>query len=229
MLPCYTDRVVEFKKTNRHGRRQSRLHVPQRGGFARPVLWSQPSDKTDTIHATKPSSSKALLRQKLAFMPHWTRLSFTKRTIVTTMAIAGCLVVGLLIHNSISAATKPNYQTVLPGGKPVGSLGGWKRVSPPGNDPVFAYADTIDTVPVSVSQQPLPQSFRSDTSSQVAELARRFNATDKIDAGNTVVYVGTSAKGPQSAILTKDNLLILIKSETKVNNASWARYAESLK
>lgn len=118
---------------------------------------------------------------------------------------------------------------MLPKGKSIKELGGWKRVSPPKNDPVFAYLDTIDGVPVSVSQQPLPRSFESDTNNQVAELAKKFNATDTINAGGATAYVGTSSKGPQSVIFTSGDLLILIKSEKKISDASWAKYAESLK
>lgn len=120
------------------------------------------------------------------------------------------------------------YQTLLPSGKSISELGGWKRVSPQGKDPVYAYTDSIDGVTISVSQQPLPQSFLSNTESELAELAKKFNATTEIDAGSTKVYVGISAKGPQSAILTKNSLLIMIKSQKKIDDKSWAKYVESL-
>jgi len=122
----------------------------------------------------------------------------------------------------------PSYTTMLPKGKSVESLGGWKRVSPPGKDPVFAFSDSIDSVPISVSEQPLPQSFKNDTSGQVAELAQKFSATDKLDAGSMTVYIGTSSKGPQSVIFAKNNLLVLIKSEKKIEDASWTTYVQSL-
>jgi hypothetical protein len=117
---------------------------------------------------------------------------------------------------------------VLPKGKDISELGGWKRVSPPNTDPVFAYNDAIDGVPISVTQQPLPQSFKNDAVNQTAEVAKKFNATNKIDAGTIDVYVGTSAKGPQSVIFTKGKLLVLIKSEKKVKDTSWAAYAQAL-
>ncbi|MDB5177100.1 MAG: hypothetical protein JWN75_768 [Candidatus Saccharibacteria bacterium] len=125
--------------------------------------------------------------------------------------------------------TTPDYGTFLPTGKDIGALGGWKRVSPPNGNPVFAYADKIDGTPISVSQQPLPDSFHPDVDEQVAELAKGFSATDKIDADGTKVYVGTSSKGPQSAILVKKDTLILIKSQAKISDSSWASYAKSLK
>lgn len=125
-------------------------------------------------------------------------------------------------------ASDPSFQTILPSGQSITSLGGWRRVTPPGEDPVFAYVDTIDTVAISVSEQPLPDTFKRDTQAAVADLAKQYNATTKLKAGDTTIYVGTSAKGPQSTILTKHNLLILIKSKSQVDNGSWTDYINSL-
>lgn len=141
------------------------------------------------------------------------------------------LVVVIAIISQILAqrdASDPSFQTVLPSGQSITSLGGWHRVTPPGQDPVFAYSDTIDSVPVSVSEQPLPDAFKRDVPSAVADLAKQYNATVKLKADDTVVYVGTSAKGPQSTILTKHNLLILIKSKSQIDNSSWTDYVSSL-
>ena len=122
----------------------------------------------------------------------------------------------------------PDYSTVLPTDKNISSLGGWKRVSPSTADAVYAYADKIDNVPISVSEQPLPDNFKTDTANQVEQLAENFNATQKITVGDTIIYLGSSTDGPQSVILNKSNLLILIKSESKIENASWASYVSSL-
>jgi len=137
------------------------------------------------------------------------------------------IIAGLVIHH-YTLGNNPEYQTVLPGGKSADELGGWKRVSPPEKDPVFAYADEVSGIPISVSQQPLPNSFKTDTASHVADLAKAYNATTKITAGDTTVYIGTSAKGPQSVILTKKNLLILIKSQKTIDNVAWEEYVKSL-
>ncbi len=161
------------------------------------------------------------------------------RTLIT-VGIVIALVAGYMIIVSLTSkpgqasgsnktVKAPEYATVAPAGKSIQDLGGWKRVSPPENDPVFAYEDSVDTVGISVSQQPLPKSFTGKVDSQVAELAKKFNATDKVDADGTAVYIGTSAKGPQSVILTKSNLLILIKSQKQISDASWIAYVKSLK
>lgn len=122
----------------------------------------------------------------------------------------------------------PTFSTVLPAGKDAKSLGGWARVSPPGRDPVYAYVDKIGTTRITVSQQPLPANFKKDPADSVGELATNFSATDKLNANGTIVYIGTSAKGPQSVILTKDNLLILIKSDDTIPDQGWTDYINSL-
>lgn len=156
-----------------------------------------------------------------------------KKTVIIGLVVAVCLVAGLLIFRSMNndsnaTSKKPTYQTVLPQGKTIQELGGWKRVSPPEDQPVFAFTDAIDGVPISVTEQPLPQQFKNDIDSQVADLARKFNATHKIDASGTPVYIGTSVKGPQSVIFATKKLLILIKSEKKISDTSWVNYAISL-
>ena len=122
----------------------------------------------------------------------------------------------------------PSYDTVLPEGKTPATLGGWKRVSPPENSPVYAYNDTIDDVTISVSQQPLPAQFKRNTDTHITTLAKSYNATKKLTAEATTFYLGTSAKGPQSVILTKNDLLILMKSEKTIADASWSAYVKSL-
>lgn len=158
------------------------------------------------------------------------KILFNKFTILALIALI-CIGVALLVWHIVvrpAQAKEPTYETVLPKDKSVRELGGWKRVSPPEKEPVFAYADTIDGIPITVSQQPLPQNFTANTDSQVAELAQKFNATNKLEAEGMTIYVGTSSKGPQSVIFTKNKLLILIKSDKKVSDTSWIAYAKSL-
>lgn len=122
----------------------------------------------------------------------------------------------------------PQYNTVLPAGKTIEQLGGWGRVSPINKEPVFAYVDSINGVQINVSQQPLPVDFKTDMADQLGKLAEQFSANQKITAGDTVVYVGTSLEGAQSAIFSKEGLLILIKSATKLTTQQWADYVISL-
>jgi hypothetical protein len=211
---------VEFKKPNKYRGGRTQLAVPER---STPVHASHPPIPKRTPPANK--RTQRLLANKKAV---------TVGAII--LAVICIITLNTFVHqhqtikNSaahISSET-PSYPTVLPSGKTADDLGGWKRISPPQTDPVFAYTDKIGDVAISVSQQPLPKSFQGNADDQVADLAKKFNATNKIDIDGAALYVGTSAQGPQSAILTKKSLLILIKSQKKVDDKAWANYAKSL-
>jgi hypothetical protein len=122
----------------------------------------------------------------------------------------------------------PTFTTLLPNGSNIKSLGGWKKISPPETDPVYAFTDEINGISVTVSEQSLPASFKNDADGQLLDLSEKFNATNKLDVTNAKAYIGTSAKGPQSVILTKNNLLILIKSQQTIQDNNWIRYINSL-
>ena len=122
----------------------------------------------------------------------------------------------------------PDFTTVLPKGKNIDELGGWARVSPPDKDPAFAYVDVVDGTQLNVSQQQLPERFKQDKDGELAKLAEQFSANEKITVGETVVYIGTSSKGPQSVITSIDGLLILIKSAGPLTNEQWSKYIASL-
>lgn len=123
----------------------------------------------------------------------------------------------------------PQYETILPEGETIEDLGGWKRVTPADKEPVFAFADTISGVPVLVSQQPLPENFKKNVEGEVSKLAAQFGANDKVSADDQTIYIGTSIKGPQSAIMARRGLLVLIRSESKVENQAWTDYATALR
>lgn len=122
----------------------------------------------------------------------------------------------------------PDYKTILPTGKTINQLGGWTRVSPPDKNPVFAYGDTLAGSPINVSQQPLPDDFKTDTDTQIALQAQWLHAGEKLAVGPMTVYIANSPKGPQSLIFTKSGLLIMIRSSVKLSNDQWIRYVNSL-
>lgn len=184
------------------------------------------------------SDQKNVLR-KLPSLFHSHRLTKKSLLLGSALLIASCLTVSLLIARNatnINQATESDktplenleYQTIVPEGKAIGELGGWKRVSPPESDPVYAFNDVIGDVPISVSQQPIPGPFIGDLDNRVTKLAKEYNATTLIYADETKVYIGTSSKGPQSTIFTKNNLLILIKSQKKIEDQAWIDYIKAL-
>ena len=162
-------------------------------------------------------------------------MKWTRPTNTTLLVSLGALVltigcVAMVIHSRADNSSKesPSFATVLPQGASIESLGGWRKASPPGSDPAFAYTDTVDSVAVSVSQQKLPRDFSQNPAAHVAELAKSYNATTQFIVDDTPIYIGTSAKGPQSVIFTKRGLLILIKSQQKISDVAWKRYITSL-
>lgn len=221
---------MEFKKTNKASKeRFARLGVPQRLSDHTPEVPShtQPSaPNADTVE--KPAPKKTLIAR--------VRSRFFANKLMAVVSIVAIVILGSVIHYYTSKGSSdptgsvnvPQYQTVIPDGTSIAQLGGWKRISPPENDPVFAYADKIGGVAIAVSQQPLPASFKGSVASSVAELAKGYNATVKVEAKDTTAYIGTSAKGPQSVIFTKKDLLILIKSQQKISNDDWSKYITSL-
>lgn len=122
----------------------------------------------------------------------------------------------------------PEYDTVLPKGKTIKDYGGWTRVSPPNRDPVFAYADKIGAIPINVSQQPLPKDFADQPDQQVQQFAAGYAANKKLNVNGATAYIGTSAKGPQSVIIVKGELLILIKASAAIPDTEWQKYIQSL-
>lgn len=153
----------------------------------------------------------------------------TLRHIIIGLALCLALGGGIALYTlTRTPAVAPTYPTLLPSQKSIHDLGGWQRISPPNKEPVFAYADTVEGVRLNVSQQRLPDTFKGDIAGNMAELAKNFQATTRLDVGGTVVYIGTSAKGPQSALFTKNNLLIFIKSEKTISDAAWSTYISSL-
>jgi hypothetical protein len=181
--------------------------------------------------------AKSLIAKIRGF--HWTRRRIVIVTALLIMSggIASWYFIPSLYTSkksgsgtAVSTGTiqKPDYSTALPKDKSIESLGGWRRVSPSDRSPVFAYADKIGDVAISVSQQPIPESFKPNVDDSVAELAKNYAATEKISVGSLTLYVGTSAEGPQSAILAKDDLLILMKSTKKIDSRAWADYVQSL-
>jgi hypothetical protein len=149
------------------------------------------------------------------------------------MIVAGFAFLGVgiyQVHSSKSDETSnaPNFDPLLPKGKTIESFGGWEKLTSPTGDTFHIYVDTINGVTVNVSQQLLPGKFKSDINNKMLDVARAENANVKLNVDDIKVYIGTSAKGPQSVIFTKNGLLISIKSWATIPDAEWIAYIKSL-
>jgi hypothetical protein len=124
----------------------------------------------------------------------------------------------------------PRFKIITPDGKSIEALNGWTATTPDKATTFFRYTDAIDGVKVRVMEQELPDSFQGNPDEKIKEMAQGFNANRSIETSQkTTFYVGTSAKGPQSLILTKNGILILIVSDTALNDSQWSKYIDSLK
>lgn len=155
-------------------------------------------------------------------------------SIILLILAIGAAIAIFLINGSRAAPLssdnpRPSFSLVLPSNKSADSLGGVSLVSPEGASPVYAYADTINTVGITVSQQELPAAFKADVDKNIEQLAKQDNANRTIKAGETTVFVGKSVKGPQSLYFAKNDLLILVKSQNEISDADWIQYITSLK
>jgi hypothetical protein len=134
-------------------------------------------------------------------------------------------------HSSRSnnASVQPSFKALLPSKTSIDELGGWKKLTPPSGDTAYVYIDTIDSTLINVTQQQLPESFKNNPEVSLAQMAKAYSATTSLKADGTAVYLGTSADGPQSVLFVKNDLLVLIKSEKKIQDSSWISYITSLR
>lgn len=154
-------------------------------------------------------------------------------TIAVVMLVIGFSGVGLGIYQAHSSqadvgSNKPNFTPLLPAGNTIEQLGGWQKLTTPNNDVFYVYVDDIAGVSVNVSQQQLPGKFKGDLTNKMTEMARAYNATVKLDVNGTTVYVGTSAKGPQSVLFAKNEALVLMKSWATIDQADWIAYIKKM-
>jgi len=236
---------------NQTNRRRNQVHVPQRAGVSfrgtattsqtKPAIPLLDEEKVDIKSplfvqhvrrvgkkiAGSPKKSTVVLLLLLVVGYAGTQLP-QKKSVVTDIKGASSTAP---TEAALERNAKPKFATVVPSGKSIDELGGWTRISPEGRTPVYAYADKLNNVPIRVSQQELPANLSSNdekATEGVQKLAESFKANQKLTVGTTTVFIGTSAKGPQSVIFAKDELLILITSDQKIDNDHWSTYINSL-
>jgi hypothetical protein len=132
------------------------------------------------------------------------------------------------VAGQVQYRVKPSFSVMSPSGDGVDNLGGYALISPAGEPNVYAYIDEIDNVPIKVSQQELPSEIYNNDA-RVRELASGFNATEQIRVDDRSAYVGKSIDGPQAVIFVRENILVLIASDSEIPNKSWVDYLGNLR
>lgn len=154
-------------------------------------------------------------------------------SIAIAMITLGFAGLGLGVYQATSSQAevssgKPNFTALLPKGKTIEQLGGWQKLTAPNGDAFYVYVDNASGVSINVSQQKLPGKFKNNLTNEMLDMVRAYNADVKLDVDGTTVFVGTSAKGPQSVLFAKNDVLVLIKSWATIDNSDWVAYIKTL-
>lgn len=125
---------------------------------------------------------------------------------------------------------KPSFTILYPGGNTSEIIGDLVRSSPSGSAPAYRFYDKIGDVVISVTQQEIPESFKSNIEEQLEKLARDFQANNVIVIDGSKIYHGRKeSSNEQSLILTKANRLIFIIAEKALSDDSWVGYITNLR
>lgn len=124
-------------------------------------------------------------------------------------------------------AVKPEFNSLVPEGKDSDFEA--SKVRYDSEKKVASFEDTIIGVGITLSQQQLPENFKSDPEAEVQKIAENFGAREVIYAGEVKAFSGVSAKGPQTVIFSKHDLLIFIKSNEKLDKDGLIQYIIDLK
>ncbi len=130
---------------------------------------------------------------------------------------------GVLAEQSIKIAFKP----LLPNGKSEETTASKTALDGQGR-PIYTFTDKIGNTDLTITEQPLPESLKGETDSKMEKMAKDLYLTDVINASNPKAYLGTSVKGPQTVIFTKNDLLVFIQSQSKIDKDQWSDYVTRL-
>lgn len=156
---------------------------------------------------------------------------FSIALIMITLGLTGVGFGIYQVHSSQAeiGSNQPNFTPLLPKGESINTLDGWQKLTSPDGDVFYAFVDTISGVTVNVSQQQLPGKFKNNLDNSMVAMARAENLNTRLEAANGVkIYLGVSAKGPQSVMFTKNDVLVSMKSWATISDADWITYINSL-
>jgi hypothetical protein len=215
---------------------EASTHTPRHHQPAKPAADQNEGVKKLQVQITVPKIKLPKLPAKLSAKVANKRVRIAASASLLVLVVAGVSVQSLLSRQSKDDGSKgvlstqdqkPDFTTLLPEGKESNTVSG--DVAYDALRKVTSYTDTIMGQNVTVSQQPLPEDFKDNPDEKVKKLAEGFSATDLISTSSPKAYLGTSIKGPQTVIFTKNGLLIFILSTGKIDKHDWAEYITKLK
>jgi hypothetical protein len=94
---------------------------------------------------------------------------------------------------------------------------------------LHTYRDSLEGTEIEVTQQELPESFKTSPSTELEKMAKSFQATDVIQIDQSTIFHGLDEKTRVQSLFTiKANVLISIRSAIKLSDDIWAAYFLSL-
>lgn len=175
--------------------------------------------------------SRVLIPFRSAF-----RKQHLKKTLALT-AVVAVLLISWLIFNRPNKVTPtqlngeqvqtPTFATLEPDDDITKTKSGAIAFDASRN--VASYTDSIADIGITLSQQPMPEDFKSDTAGKLLAFAANINANEKIEARGTEIYIGTSVKGPQTVVFIKDDKLFFIGADSKLPYDQLQSYIEALR
>lgn len=100
------------------------------------------------------------------------------------------------------------------------------------SDKNFAkFDDKIGSSTISVTEQPLPNNFKSNPANSLEGLAKQMNAAESIETttAGTIYIQQASQGGAQTAIFVRGSILGFIRTQNEVGASKIAMYIDSLK
>lgn len=202
---------------------------------------AQPASTNVSINISLPK----LHRPKLPPLP---KLPYKKIAIITGIVVA-VAIIGLVArhfidqsltrhresqaaHQAAAATTptlsKPNFIPVVPQSEAsLASVG--PKSAYDGTRNTYSYSDTFQGTSLTVSQQPVPASFKSATAA-ITTVAKSLGAATPVLANNGTGYLATDTKsGSQTVVFALNDVLIFVQSPFKHSAADWASYLGTLK
>jgi hypothetical protein len=215
---------------------EASTHTPRSPKPVKPAAHHEEGVKKIQVQITVPKFKRPKLPAKLTAKLASKRFRIGASAVVLVVVVAGVASQTILSSGTKDDGSKgvlstqdqkPDFTTLLPDGKESNTVSG--DVAYDAQRKVTSYTDTIMGQNVTVSQQPLPEDFKDNPDEKVKKLAEGFSATDVISTSTPKAYLGTSIKGPQTVIFTKNGLLIFILSNSKIDKHDWAEYITKLK
>lgn len=117
----------------------------------------------------------------------------------------------------------PNFHVLKPADNPTVTL------APLKGDHAFSFDDKIAGIAVTVNQQPLPSDFKANPAQALADFAKTLQTTTKFGAGSVTAYTGKTARGEQTTVFVKNDLLLFITSKQSLSNDQLANYINLLR